>query len=418
MVALVRTADLLRRALTHLVEPQGITLQQYNVLRILRGAGAEGLPTLEIAGRMIEQAPGRHPPSRPAAGQGAGAPPALGRGPPSDPLLDHAGRARPARAARAAMQDGGARASWRPLAAADLATFVRLLDALRAGTSAAPRPSTDVAVTGSRPRARPANKEMNMIRKLSLTAAAAAARGLPRPRRHLRRSTRSHSEVSFQIRHLVSKVRGRFNDFAGTITVDPAKPESATRRVHDQDGQHRHRQREPRQGPAQRDFFDVEKFPEITFKSTKIKAKGKDKYDVTGTLTMHGVTKEVTLPVQFLGFGKDPWGNEKAGFAIDATLNRKDFGIVWNKTLDTGGALLGDEVLVSINLEATKKKESGGELRARWPTSTAGRANSRRRRRRELPPEASESSRRRNGGAWTCCVGLIPRNRPRPRLYP
>ena len=86
---------------------------------------------------------------------------------------------------------------------------------------------------------------------------------------------------------------------------------------------------------------------------------------MTGTLTMHGVSKEVTLPVQFLGFGKDPWGNEKAGFSIDVTLNRKDFGIVWNKTLDTGGALLGDEVLVSINLEAAKKKETAARRSSR-----------------------------------------------------
>jgi polyisoprenoid-binding protein YceI len=79
---------------------------------------------------------------------------------------------------------------------------------------------------------------------------------------------------------------------------------------------------------------------------------------VTGTLTMRGVAKEVTLPVTFLGSGKDPWGNEKAGFSTDVTLNRKDFGIVWNKALDTGGVLLGDEVWVSINLEAAKKKEA------------------------------------------------------------
>jgi polyisoprenoid-binding protein YceI len=105
-------------------------------------------------------------------------------------------------------------------------------------------------------------------------------------------------------------------------------------------------------------FFDVEKFPEITFKSTSVKAAGKDRYDVTGTLTMRGVAREVTLPVSFLGFGKDPWGNEKAGFSTDVTLNRKDFGIVWNKALDSGGVLLGDEVWVSINLETAKKKEA------------------------------------------------------------
>jgi polyisoprenoid-binding protein YceI len=196
-----------------------------------------------------------------------------------------------------------------------------------------------------------------MIRKLSLTAAVAVLAASP-----VLADTyvidKNHSDASFQVRHMMSRVRGQFNDYAGTITVDPAKPESAivefTLKAASIDTANDNRDKDLR-GP---NFFDVEKFPEITFKSTKVKATGKDKYDVAGTLTIHGVAKEVTLPVQFLGFGKDPWGNEKAGFAIDTTLNRKDFGIVWNKALDNGGVLLGDEVWVSINLEAGKKKEA------------------------------------------------------------
>jgi polyisoprenoid-binding protein YceI len=196
-----------------------------------------------------------------------------------------------------------------------------------------------------------------MIRKLSLTAAAAVLAASP-----VVADTyvidKSHSDASFQVRHMMSRVRGQFNDYAGSITVDPAKPESAsvefTLKAASIDTANENRDKDLRSA----NFFDVEKFPEITFKSTKVKAAGTDKYDVTGTLTIHGVAKVVTLPVQFLGFGKDPWGNEKAGFAIDTTLNRKDFGIVWNKTLDSGGVLLGDEVWVSINLEAAKKKEA------------------------------------------------------------
>jgi polyisoprenoid-binding protein YceI len=196
-----------------------------------------------------------------------------------------------------------------------------------------------------------------MIRKPSLTAAVAVLAASP-----VLADTyvidKNHSDASFQVRHMMSRVRGQFNDYAGTITVDPAKPESAivefTLKAASIDTANDNRDKDLR-GP---NFFDVEKFPEITFKSTKVKATGKDKYDVAGTLTIHGVAKEVTLPVQFLGFGKDPWGNEKAGFAIDTTLNRKDFGIVWNKALDNGGVLLGDEVWVSINLEAAKKKEA------------------------------------------------------------
>jgi polyisoprenoid-binding protein YceI len=198
---------------------------------------------------------------------------------------------------------------------------------------------------------------MPMIRKLSLTAAAALLAASP-----VLADTwvidKSHSETSFQIRHMMSKVRGHFNDYAGTISVDPARPESASVEFSVKsasiDTANEGRDKDLRGA----NFFDVDKFPEITFKSTKVKSTGKDKYDVTGTLTLHGVSKEVTLPVAFLGSGKDPWGNEKAGFAIDATINRKDFGMVWNKALDNGGVLLGDDVAVSINLEAAKKKET------------------------------------------------------------
>ena len=164
-----------------------------------------------------------------------------------------------------------------------------------------------------------------------------------------------HSEVSFQIRHMVSQVRGRFNAFSGTVQMDPKnlaassveftiKAESIDTNVADRDKHLRGA-----------DFFDVEKFPEITFKSKSVKAAGKDKYNVLGTLTMHGVSKDITLPVTFLGEGKDPWGGIRAGFETATTLNRKDFGIVWNKAVDNGGVLLGDDVKVEINLETVKQ---------------------------------------------------------------
>lgn len=165
----------------------------------------------------------------------------------------------------------------------------------------------------------------------------------------------SHSEVGFQVRHLVSQTRGRFNDFAGTVNLDPKnlanssvdftiKATSIDTNVPDRDKHLRGA-----------DFFDVEKYPEITFKSKSIKAAGKDTYNVLGTLTMHGVSKDITLPVTYLGQAKDPWGNTRAGFEATTTLNRKDFGIVWNKALDAGGAMLGDDVKVNINLETVKK---------------------------------------------------------------
>jgi polyisoprenoid-binding protein YceI len=189
-----------------------------------------------------------------------------------------------------------------------------------------------------------------MNRKLFAVAAITALAALP-----LAAETYSvdpgHSEVSFTVRHMVSNVRGRFNDFGGKVNMDPKnlpassvefhiKAASIDTAVPDRDKHLR-----------SADFFDAEKYPEIVFKSESIAPAGKDKYNVTGTLTMHGVSKKVTLPVSFLGQAKDPWGGTRAGFETTATLNRKDYGIVWNKAIDNGGVLLGDDVKVDINLE-------------------------------------------------------------------
>jgi polyisoprenoid-binding protein YceI len=164
-----------------------------------------------------------------------------------------------------------------------------------------------------------------------------------------------HSDVGFQIRHLVSKVRGRFTDYDGTIVVDRAKPEASSVELRIKaasiDTGNENRDKDLRSA----NFFEVDKYPEITFKSTKITPKGGDRYDVTGSLSMHGTSKEVTLSVTFLGFAK-MGPADKAGFETSTTLNRKDYGIVWNRPLDVGGTILGDDVLVSINVEANKKQ--------------------------------------------------------------
>jgi len=166
---------------------------------------------------------------------------------------------------------------------------------------------------------------------------------------------KSHSEATFQIRHLVTRVSGRFDDFNGTISVDEAAPAASsvefTIKSMSIDTGNESRDKDLRSA----NFFEVDKYPEISFKSTSIKASSrKDVYDVTGTFTMHGVTKTITLPVEFLGFIKDPRGNQRAGFAAHVTLNRKDYGIIWNRALDAGGTLLGDDVVVNVNIEAAK----------------------------------------------------------------
>ena len=136
---------------------------------------------------------------------------------------------------------------------------------------------------------------------------------------------KQHSEASFAVRHFVTNVRGKFDDFSGTINTEPGKPGASS--------------------------------VEFTIKATSIKpGASKDTYEVTGDLTMHGVTKHVTLPVTFLGTAKDPWGNERAGFSLATTLNRQDYGIKWNKALDNGGMMLSDDVKIDINLETVKKK--------------------------------------------------------------
>jgi polyisoprenoid-binding protein YceI len=169
---------------------------------------------------------------------------------------------------------------------------------------------------------------------------------------------KSHTTVGFQVRHIVTNVGGKFQDFSGTIKVDRVRPESSSVEFTIQVASINTNEPKRDEHLKSADFFDVANQPTITFKSTSVKATGKDAYEVTGDLTMRGVTKAITLPITLLGEGKDPWGNEKMGFELQTTLNRKDYGINWNKTLDQGGLLLGDEVKVQISVEANKVKQT------------------------------------------------------------
>ena len=168
---------------------------------------------------------------------------------------------------------------------------------------------------------------------------------------------KAHSEATFKVRHLMTNVTGKFSDLDGTINIDPARPAASsvtfTIKAASVDTGSADRDKHLRT----EDFFNVEKTPDITFRSTSVKpTKTKNLYDVTGDLTIRGVTKRVTLPVTVLGFGKDPWGNEKAGFETHTTIHRKDYGVNWNKALDNGGVLVGDDVDVNVSIEAGKKK--------------------------------------------------------------
>jgi polyisoprenoid-binding protein YceI len=163
---------------------------------------------------------------------------------------------------------------------------------------------------------------------------------------------KSHSEAVFQVRHLVTKVRGRFTDFEGTVQVDEDKPElsSVTFTIQATSIDTAEKDRDTHLRSA--DFFEVEKFPTLRFTSTQVVKKSNDSYDVTGDLTIRDVTRSITLPVTHLGKAKDPWGNERLGFETETTINRKDYGLKWNAALEAGGFLVGDDVKVSLSVQA------------------------------------------------------------------
>jgi polyisoprenoid-binding protein YceI len=167
---------------------------------------------------------------------------------------------------------------------------------------------------------------------------------------------KTHSDATFSVRHLLSKVRGRFSDFEGTIAFDEQHPEQSSveisihaasidTSVADRDAHLR-----------SADFFDVERFSTLTFRSGAIAATGKDEFRVAGDLTIHGVTRPVSLAVEYLGKARDPWGNERIAFEAQTTINRKDYGLNWNAALETGGVLVGDEVTITLSLQAVPKQ--------------------------------------------------------------
>ena len=167
----------------------------------------------------------------------------------------------------------------------------------------------------------------------------------------------AHSSISFKISHMVvSKVRGNFKDFSVTIKEDPnditKSSVAVVIKTASIDTDNEKRDNHLRSA----DFFDAEKYPEITFRSSRIEKKG-DAYIAVGTLDMHGVSKEITIPFEITGKMQDPWGNTRAGIEASTQLDRKDYGLNWNKTLDKGGLLVGNEVKIEIFLEMVGKKK-------------------------------------------------------------
>jgi len=165
----------------------------------------------------------------------------------------------------------------------------------------------------------------------------------------------AHTQVEFEVKHMMfAKVRGRFTDVQGTLVVGPEGDDAESRasvviRAASIDT-----------GQAQRDehlrspdFFDAQRFPELTFESRSVVRDG-EALLITGDLTIRDVTREVELNVVETGQGIDPWGNERVGFTAAATIDRRDFGLTWNQALETGGILVGNEVRIAIEVQATR----------------------------------------------------------------
>lgn len=164
----------------------------------------------------------------------------------------------------------------------------------------------------------------------------------------------SHSEILFKVKHLmITNVKGEFQKFTAEIDGEDIRNSRIKLMIDansistNESARDNHLRSE--------DFFEVEKYKDITFESTSFKHLEDENYELKGLLTMKGITKEVKLDVEFGGISKDPWGNEKAGFSINGKLNRKDWGLNWNAALEAGGVLVSDEVKIMAEVQFAKQ---------------------------------------------------------------
>ena len=170
---------------------------------------------------------------------------------------------------------------------------------------------------------------------------------------------KAHSSINFSVRHMmISTVRGRFEEFDGTFDVNEAAPAQSKIEVKIRAASIN--TKEPQRDGHLRspDFFDAEKYPTITFKSTRVEKSDDRRARLIGDLTIKDVTKQVALDVEYAGQAKSPWGTINAGFTASTNINRKDWGLTWNQVLETGGVLVGDEITINIELELVKQAEA------------------------------------------------------------
>jgi polyisoprenoid-binding protein YceI len=168
----------------------------------------------------------------------------------------------------------------------------------------------------------------------------------------------AHSEILFTARHMmISKVRGQFEKFTVNVNIDLEKPENTTVEAQIETASINTRD-EKRDGHLKSpDFLDVANFPTVTFRSTKVERIDDRNAKMTGDLTIRGVTRSVTMDVEFAGLAKSPWGTQSAGFGAQTTISRKDYDLTWNVALESGGWLVSDEIEISIQLELVQQPE-------------------------------------------------------------
>ena len=165
----------------------------------------------------------------------------------------------------------------------------------------------------------------------------------------------AHTDIGFAVKHMmISTVKGRFADLSGTITIDEADLAGSSVEVTINAASVDTRQEQRDAHLRSADFFDVEKYPTLTFRSRRVESTGSGEFRVVGDLTIRGVTREVVLEAADEGRGKDPWGNERAGFSAKTVIDRRDFGLTWNAALETGGILVGNDIKISLEVEAVK----------------------------------------------------------------
>jgi polyisoprenoid-binding protein YceI len=165
----------------------------------------------------------------------------------------------------------------------------------------------------------------------------------------------AHSRIGFVARHaMVTKVRGAFNDFTGTATIDGDDPAKSSANLTIQVASVDTRQAQRDEHLRTNDFLDVASFPTITFNSTAIKHVSGNDFEVTGDLTIKDVTKQVTIPLEFTGAATDPFGNQRIGFEGSTDIVRSDYGVTYNAALETGGVLVSDKIVLEFEISAIK----------------------------------------------------------------